>query len=409
MQTQTTTNGAAKAPPPSAPSGHEKNFDVKLADPTYMVAALAKIGVKASKENAATKLADSLWQRFRVLPDNVRCSRCSGEFPEAMGDASFTDCPYCGADEDGNAPPVATATPAAVTPAATKETEPPKEAAMKDPKPKKTKDKFVPAPAADAKLAIAPKAPLAQASTDLDDVVAKIRVAQKDMVKSAYSLGLLLREVSEKDLWKLRSVAGDDGKSAPKFRSFDQWCDDEVGIGRQQAWRYVDVVKSYDAKAIAEFGVAKLSIVVRAHESVRDELEEKMRAGASKSDLAAEKKRLHDEKQLPDREPTRRSPGSDGTAPGRKAVMPSKEAAAKGGKANAKAADPKKITVAFIETTKAVKLFVKGTADKPAKRIGDGVFGVLEMTNDVDMVIKVAFNPDGHLVAKVVCRRKKEG
>lgn len=125
---------------------------------------------------------------------------------------------------------------------------------------------------------------------------------QTNMVGAGYELGMSIRRVREKNLWK-----------AEGHKTFRKFCE-SVGISHTLAYSLVDMTKKFDKETFLKIGRRKLQIVARADVEDQDELLDDAKGGASVRDLedkAQEKRNGKTDDDKPDKpaDPNAGKPG----------------------------------------------------------------------------------------------------
>lgn len=416
----------------------EKKFGVTLAlvDESIMSKAIVKEGIEVPDNAGKPEMVECLIKHFRKnhVPEKLAKCDCGGVFP-----AAFAECPYCG-DIDGDAnedykgkPEVVKPDPKAkkkepevkpepepeVKPEA--ETKKPKE--PKEPKPEvvdvkpepepevkpeaKTKKPKEPKPevkapeAAEkkpvAEIVVAAKDPLAGLSSrDLDDATAEVLRLKGNSSFSMWELGCKLREIHERQLWKLRM--SDDGK--PRYKSFESYCSEEVRMSGTACYSMIKIAEHYTAEQVRALGTSKLNLILKAPEEDREELERRAAGGESKEALRKQVAKLREEKGAPPPRPAKVARGGAppvgksrksehmtiATVLGKKAIQVHRKPAKKG--------DPLEAAVA----PQAVIDWIASTLP----------FGVDDLGNGVRELIAIAVDSKGRLQFKIDRKRMDE-
>jgi hypothetical protein len=212
---------------------------------------------------------------------------------EACGEVSteHTDfCPFCG---DEGLPPEEES--AAAEEAATAATEP--EAAPEEPakgaKGKKGKKAAEPAPEAAAEPT---GDALAKAGAELDEKVERVNVLRADIATHSYDIGLEIRDIHERELWKARGHS-----------SFKEFVEKDLEMSRTLAYRMIEVTKQYDRPTFEKVGARKLALVASIQdEEQRDAALEAAKAGATVRDLERTKEKTKG-KSAPEKEEKERA------------------------------------------------------------------------------------------------------
>ena len=170
--------------------------------------------------------------------DKVRCEDC-GEIATQQTDY----CPFCGADGDVDevADADADAAAAAASPAKGGKTD----------------------------------AALAKLSSELDDHVSRINSLCGNLATNSYDLGVEIRAILEKELWKARG-----------HESFKVFVEKELPIKRSLAYALANTVKKFDRDAFVKIGSKKLSLIASIeNEEDRQRALDAAQAGASTREL----------------------------------------------------------------------------------------------------------------------------
>lgn len=94
-------------------------------------------------------------------------------------------------------------------------------------------------------------------------------------------MGLTLREAYEKTLWRVQvQKNGEVG-----YPSFQRYVEVHLGISQATAYNLMDVVKSFTAAQVKEFGPTKLLWILKAPEKARADLMRALASGISKREL----------------------------------------------------------------------------------------------------------------------------
>ena len=127
-----------------------------------------------------------------------------------------------------------------------------------------------------------------QAAVNLDS---KIKAHVATVQKSLYEVCKGLKEMRDGKLYKQLD-----------YTSFEEYCENEVGLKRNQAYKYISIAENlsedFVSSGIQNFGVTKLSLLAMLDEPTRDELTQRVDIQAiSKRDLEKEIKELKAEHQ----------------------------------------------------------------------------------------------------------------
>lgn len=94
---------------------------------------------------------------------------------------------------------------------------------------------------------------------ELDRAVGAVREAQLAGVNSYWDLGRALLDIFTPQLWKQR--VSEDGK--PLFRSFNQFCDQELGISHSQAYQIMQCAEHFSREQFLTVGQDKLVQILK--------------------------------------------------------------------------------------------------------------------------------------------------
>lgn len=345
----------------------------------HLIGVLKSLDIEPSKD--PEKNVEKLVEYYsKNKPAKIgECDICNGS-----SDGELDSCPFCG-DVD----PDAEKEPAKPKPKASDAEEEAPAPAKKGTK--KSAKKSAKAAKGDSLAKPEPEMSSAVKYTeqDLDTSIKAIEELKSSIWRNGWKMGQLVREIRDKHLWKQRS----DENGKPKYKSFEQFCPNELGFSDNQAYRMMDVSERFTEEQVRKFGTTKLSLVLEAPKEDQDRiLEEKVAKNASSAEVREAVKKARAEKKVTTRE-TGRKKTPKGKAPPKKQAKPG-------------SARKDNITVASIEGTKTVKLFKKESPEVRAKRIGDTPTGTLELTNDVMMHFTVIEDAEGALVIKVRTKRE---
>lgn len=301
----------------------------------------------------------------------ANCDVCDG-----ASDITLDACPFCATVEGDAAATESDVKPKAAAKAA-KADKAPKAAAKAD------------KPSSKALVKAAPTAVVVTTeSQPLDAAVADVQRLKEASSVSAWQLGKRIRDVFEGQLWKLRVDA--DGK--PRYKGFDAFVAHELGFTPTNAYKLMDLSKTFAEDDVRKFGTSKLGLLIEAPKEDQARIKEQIEKGASKREVEREVRKAKKEKGH------RRDTGRKKTPAGTR-----------------KPAARATITVANITGRKTVKLFKKPasrTQDPSefvrAKKVGDLPWGKMELENDVTMYFSVQENAAGELQLVVETKREAE-
>lgn len=211
---------------------------------------------------------------------------------------------------------------------------------------------------------------------ELDELVREIHQLKGATAIGGFLIGRKVGEIYDGQMWKLRT---EDGKT-PRYRTFESFCNAELGIGHTHAYDLMDVSKKYTEDQVRAFGTKKLSIIIKAPPEDQPALLADLEKGDGRKALEEKVKKLKQDKEYvrPTRNP-KTGGGRKGTA-GNKRVQ--------------------RVDVESLFGRVTVKLFKK-PADKVydpkkltrARKIGDLPHGEMTLSNGV--VQKFLVTEDG--------------
>lgn len=213
-------------------------------------------------------------------------------------------------------------------------------------------------------------------STALDEQVQVIREAVLGGAISLHRLGQAATTIVTDNLWKQRA----DEQGTPKFRSFKQFCAEELGMTAVHIYRAMKVAEEFTEADLKLLSGRQVRLMLDVPKESRSEVLEAAKRGEAGSKLSDRANDLR---------------GKAG-----KNALP----------------EPKKaITVAVTQGHTKLKMFKRPTAAgvkvgdtenaTPAKKLADQPWAVLDLSNKVRMMIRVTTNPKGEMVADVEFRR----
>ena len=358
-----------------------KKFGVNLDKATIelMTKSCKERKLAVPKDADAGTLAGILVTQFRKEVEESKlcqCGDCGGVF-----DAEILECPYCGDNEDEGEEE--------------KETKPVVEKKAVDPelaKAAKIADAVLKKPVVAAIVKAQTEALSAYTTGDLDLAVTEIIRLKGSSAQSMWDLGAKLKDVHEKQLWKLRM--GADGK--PVYRTFESFCLAEIKMSGTACYNMIDVVAKFSPEQIKEIGHTKLVLALRAPEEDRAEI---LKTAKEKStrELQSKVKKLRAQKGAPT-DGRVAKPGKAGTAPPKGVGRQSEH-----------------LTIVQILGKKTVRLFKKPSASAkagdpsvPAKKLSDMPYGIYDLPNGVRMLFMVGADDKGQLYLKIDTKRVKE-
>ena len=119
-------------------------------------------------------------------------------------------------------------------------------------------------------------------------IIAAAQMAQK----SLYEMCVLLKQMRDGKQYK---VLG--------YQSFEDYCEEEVGMNRRNAYRYIAVIENIkNVTSMSQIGMTKLSLLASLSESQQEEIQQAVNVeDVSVRELKAEIARLKEEKQKADK------------------------------------------------------------------------------------------------------------
>jgi hypothetical protein len=210
----------------------------------------------------------------------------------------------------------------------------------------------------------------------LDEQIAIVREASVAGAQAQYRFGMAIQKIAEEKLWMLRV----DDEGVPKFRSFQQFCKEELATTRMSAHRALDVVKEFkDESELENLSTRQVRLILDVPKEKRGEMIEAAKSGEAGAKLSERADKL------------------------------------RGGRE--KLPEPKKGTVVNIvmgrSRLKMYKRPTSGTAKVGdttdavrAKKISDSPWCVMDLPNKVRMLIRFGLDKQGEaLIAEVEFRK----
>jgi hypothetical protein len=111
---------------------------------------------------------------------------------------------------------------------------------------------------------------------ELSEAMNRYRSFAKNVAENCYDIGLTLRDISERELWK---AAGAD--------SFKAFVEKELALSKTSAYRYMELTKNYTRETFISVGTKKLEIISGMPSEERAAALEAAANGASARELAA--------------------------------------------------------------------------------------------------------------------------
>jgi hypothetical protein len=222
-------------------------------------------------------------------------------------------------------------------------------------------------------------------SSDLDKRVMRCRLLKAEGAIAMWKLGAEIDAIHTEETWAQRML--EDGKT-PAYKSFDQFCKQELGMTHGNAFELMDLSHHYDEGEIGEFGTKKLTLLLRAPEPSKAELKETIVRGGTVREVQAALKDAKVKHGLTD---TKRDTGRT--------------------KTNAPATPKKrdKVSVAFAFANRTARFFTRATLrdDEPkgAKRVAEEPMAYIELTNRVTLFFRLFQDPKGDLMLGMRVKR----
>lgn len=224
-----------------------REFDFAKMHVVMLDAACSQAGLKGFAQLMVPQKARLLEQHYclSVPEDNlIWCETCG-----ARSDRNLDACPYCGDDEQEE------------------------EEEAEEPAAKPTNGAMqVVAPALISRDIKGP--------SELENATARIRELLSGVAKNYWLIGMELRRVRDKELWKERKGEG-------AYKDFTDYARREFNFAKGYAVAVMSVAATYSEDLIARVGVAKLALVLQAPPDVRSELVEAVEKGLPKGMLGA--------------------------------------------------------------------------------------------------------------------------
>ena len=388
----------------------EEVAGIKVAKVNAVVLSKHMLAAKLSIDGSLVELIERMSEYIREKGGELAdCDVCGGECDVNV----YKVCPYCGVgeEEESAGKPKAPYKDSAKV----EKLDDDKAAAPEKPKAEKgLRKRGAKAAAKPAAKVTAPAKPKAdpEAAKKLDEAVKTVKEVRdridsttqsfgKAVMGDHWDLGKALYAIFKDDLYTQRVDAA---TGVPRYKSWNQFVIGELGMSAQQAYKLMNVSLAFTRKQVEEYGVSKLKHLVRLPEAERNAMLEDAAKRLPESELAKEV-----------RERAAKSGASATTAadrvrdakPGKKSGNPKK-------RATTVAAAPKKpkprplqdkVTIAALLTRQTVPLYVKGSADKRAKRVADEPTGREEMLNGVTCTYKLVMHASGLVL---IVERKRE-
>jgi hypothetical protein len=228
---------------------------------------------------------------------------------------------------------------------------------------------------------------------DLDAAIAEIHALKGTAAGSFWDLGRKLAEVRDGQLWKLRP--GEQGQPQ-KYKNFESLCKAELGMLPHNALGLMDGSLRYTREESVRMGAKKMTILARADDSVRAELEKDAAAGATTRQLVAKKKALTAGKPVVERSGKVRRPPV--------ATKPKKS----GDTITATALLDAPITIKLFKKPAKLSMLADEKDLARAKKLGDHPAGRFELPNGICGYVVIDAAPSGEWRARISFAREKD-
>lgn len=213
--------------------------------------------------------------------------------------------------------------------------------------------------------------------SDLDSSLDRLNVARTDATKGIYAYAQELKRIHDLELWKLR-VNG-------KYPNFGAFCQTEVRISRQYAYKLFSIIEAYSQEQFEKHGLYKCNLALQVPAEVRSAVLGSEKGTESRESVSQRARELM---------------GKESDA--RKTPPPSDRAEA--------------VTVAVVPGLVEVEMqkrplvddWPAGKLTEPATSITDDPWFRMGLTNNVFMSVRLTRNNRGHIMAIVEFRRGEE-
>lgn len=238
---------------------------------------------------------------------------------------------------------------------------------------------------------------------ELDEAVRDVEKLKAAGSVTLYQLGKRLVDIQDNQLWKLRTDKDQKGKVGVRWKSFDAFCHDELGISPSNASSLSNVARNFSENDVKLFGTKKLGLILQAPAEERPRLKAEVEKGASKRAIETEVRKVNRERGDKVNAVATTNKGSQRISKGQAKATENRRATAK-----SKAKVTSQIAVAKIMGNETIKLikrparFGGDNSDAPrAKKLSDEPYGTLQLASDVTMHFTVTSDASGSLVLKV--------
>jgi hypothetical protein len=255
---------------------------------------------------------------------------------------------------------------------------------------------------------------------DLDAAVAKVVESKGKAGLAYYDLGLTIRDIKDRMLWKLRTRAGGE----QMYRNWEQFCASELKMIPQSALNAIDLTRNITREMAEKYGRSKMTFLVRAHtDDEKKEVLAAIEGGASKRQLAeAEKDRNAKKRAAGEKVTVPWSSGrpedknEDGTPRMVSKTLPAstRPPKQKPTQVTAVLVPDKEYDLAFFErprTGSIVEAFSGESPLAPAKSprdFSETIIAEAELVNGITAYVSVWVNADGRVRGKLIFAREEE-
>ena len=239
---------------------------------------------------------------------------------------------------------------------------------------------------------------------ELDDEIAKFVEAGRVAAGSNYLMGISLVRLRD-HLWQQRVEKG-----KPKYKSFEQFVSQELGISRAFATSLINVATNFTREQFDRLGMTPLKWIGAAPKEDRPMLLAMAEAGATSRTIQEEVGRIRREKGVTYMEGASTTARNAAHAEN-SSVRPAPTPAAATAAAKARRKPTPAITIALKSeqmTVKALARVKRGEEDRPARTLEDQPFCAIECMNGTKLFIALKTRPTGELEFKVTAKRDEE-
>ena len=125
------------------------------------------------------------------------------------------------------------------------------------------------------------------------DLHQRILVTAQMAQKNLYDMCVMLKQMRDDKLYKELG-----------YYNFEEYCEEEVGMNRRNAYRYISVIENIkNVTSMSQIGMTKLSLLASLSESQQEEIQEKVKVeDVSVRELKAEIKKLKEDKEAAEKQ-----------------------------------------------------------------------------------------------------------